>query len=76
MLLLWQIGADWRFDPDLETEVEISFSEVSTDHTRLELRHRNLQRNGDQAEQMRAVFDSPRRMDGHFDPLRRAGQLY
>lgn len=59
VVLLWQIGADWRFDPGFETEVDVTFTEESPGHTRLDLRHRNLHRYGDSAEQMRAVFDSP-----------------
>jgi uncharacterized protein YndB with AHSA1/START domain len=59
VVLLWQIGADWQFDPDFETEVEVIFSEDQPGRTRLQLRHRNLQRYGDNTEQMRAVFDHP-----------------
>jgi hypothetical protein len=60
VVLLWQIGADWRFDPAFETEVEVTFTEESPDRTRLDLRHCNLQRYGDNAEQMRAIFDDPK----------------
>jgi hypothetical protein len=59
VVLLWQIGADWQFDPEFETEVEVTFSEDGPDRTRLDLRHRNLQRYGDSADQMRAIFDDP-----------------
>jgi uncharacterized protein YndB with AHSA1/START domain len=56
---VWQIAADWEFDPELETEVEITLVEESPGQTRLDLRHRHLERYGDQAEMMRSVFDSP-----------------
>ncbi|GBE65882.1 ATPase [Mycobacterium sp. MFM001] len=59
VVLLWQIGADWRFDPDFETEVEVTFTPEGADRTRLDLRHRNLQRYGEATEQMRAIFDDP-----------------
>lgn len=59
VVLLWQIGADWRFDPSLETEVEVTFVEESPGRTRLDLRHRHLERYGDQAETLRGIFDSP-----------------
>jgi hypothetical protein len=62
--MLWQIGADWQFDPTFETEVELTFSEEGPDRSRLDLRHRNLQRYGDNAEQMRAIFDDPSGWDG------------
>ena len=59
VLLLWQIGVDWQFDPEFETEVEVTFSEDGLDRTRVDLRHRNLQRYGDKTDQMRAIFDDP-----------------
>jgi uncharacterized protein YndB with AHSA1/START domain len=59
VVLLWQIDADWQFDPEFETEVEVTFSEEGPDRCRLDLRHRNLQRYGDKADQMRAIFDDP-----------------
>jgi hypothetical protein len=59
VVLLWQIGADWQFDPEFETEVEVTFSEEGPDHSRLDLRHCNLQRYGANTEQMRAIFDDP-----------------
>jgi uncharacterized protein YndB with AHSA1/START domain len=60
VVLLWQIAANWQFDPGFETEVEVTFTEEAGDRTRLELRHRNLQRYGDATEQMRAIFDDPK----------------
>jgi hypothetical protein len=59
VVLLWQIGADWQFDPDFETEVEVTFTPDGADRTRLDLRHCNLQRYGEATEQMRAIFDDP-----------------
>jgi hypothetical protein len=59
VLLLWQIGADWQFDPGFETEVEVTFSAEGPDRCRLDLCHRNLQRYGASTEQMRAIFDDP-----------------
>ena len=59
VVLLWQIGADWQFDPEFETEVEVTFSAEGPDRCRLDLRHGNLQRYGDSTEQMRAIFDDP-----------------
>jgi hypothetical protein len=72
LVLLWQIGADWQFDPDFETEVDVTFTEETPGHTRLDLRHRNLDRYRDQTEQMRAVFDSP---DGWTGTLARFADL-
>lgn len=59
VVLLWQLTADWKFDPDFETEVEVSFADAGPGHTKVELRHRNLQRYGDRAEPMRTALGSP-----------------
>lgn len=59
LVLLWQIGVNWTFDPDLETEVEVSFIPEAVGHTRVELRHRHLERYGGQADTMRGIFESP-----------------
>lgn len=64
VVLLWQIGADWQFDPEFETEVEVTFTEEAGGRTLVELRHRNLQRYGDATEQMRAIFDDPKGWTG------------
>ncbi|WP_135456284.1 SRPBCC family protein [Mycobacterium sp. DL99] len=59
LVLLWQINADWKFDPDFETEVEVTFSELEPGRTRLDLTHRNLDRYGDRAAEIRSALDSP-----------------
>jgi uncharacterized protein YndB with AHSA1/START domain len=59
LVLAWQIGADWRFDPGLVTEVELRFSPEGAGMTRVELEHRHLERMGDAAESVRTAVDSP-----------------
>jgi hypothetical protein len=59
LLLAWQIGADWRYDPDLETEIEILFRELGPKLTRVELEHRKLETFGDKAEAMKEMFERP-----------------
>jgi uncharacterized protein YndB with AHSA1/START domain len=54
----WDIGADWKYDPKLGTEVEVRFIAESPDTTRVELEHRHLERYGAKTETMRATFDS------------------
>ena len=58
VVLAWQIGADWKYDPDLTTEVEVTFTPVEGGATRVDLEHRNLERFGDKAETVRASIDS------------------
>jgi uncharacterized protein YndB with AHSA1/START domain len=41
-LLAWQLNAEWTYDPDFETEVEIRF-EADGDGTQIEFEHRRLE---------------------------------
>jgi hypothetical protein len=59
LVLAWQINADWRYDPGLLTEVEVRFIAEDDHVTRVELEHRNLERMGDKAGQVRTGIDSP-----------------
>lgn len=58
LVLDWQIGAAWSFDPGLHTEVEVRFLPVDGG-TRVELEHRDLEAFGDAAPEMATTFDSP-----------------
>jgi uncharacterized protein YndB with AHSA1/START domain len=57
LVLAWQLDADWRYDPDLVTEVELRFV-PDGDGTRVELEHRNLERLGARAAEVRAAVSS------------------
>ena len=72
VVLAWQIGADWKYDPALVTEVEITFTAINVSETRVELEHRHLERLGPNAEQIRAAFDSE---DGWNGVLKGFGQV-
>jgi uncharacterized protein YndB with AHSA1/START domain len=58
LLLAWQLRHDFTYDPDLVTEVEVTFAPEG-DGTRVNLEHRNLERLGDNAEVLRQSIDSP-----------------
>lgn len=49
LVLAWQLGRDKRFDPDLVTEVELTFTAAASGGTDVRLEHRNLQRFGQDA---------------------------
>lgn len=53
VLLHWQLNADFAYDPELETEVEVRFS-PDGDGSRVDFEHRRLELFGDKAEQLRA----------------------
>jgi uncharacterized protein YndB with AHSA1/START domain len=59
LLLAWQLNAEWRFDRNLVTEVEVRFIPDGADATRVELEHRHLERFGDRVEAVRNSLDSP-----------------
>ena len=59
LVLAWRLGPDFKFNPDLLTEVEVRFIAEGEGHTRVELEHRLLENWGDQAEQTRGMVDSP-----------------
>lgn len=60
LVLVWQIGGDFKYDPSVESEVEIRFVSMSPARTRVELEHRNFERMGEKAEMARGAVDSPR----------------
>ena len=63
LVLAWQLNADWTFDPDLVTEVELRFVPDGVTATLVELEHRNLERFGERAEQVLRQIDSPNGWD-------------
>lgn len=58
LVLTWDITAEWKFDPDLNTEIEVRFVPDGKNGTRVELEHRRLDRYGARRDEMRAIFDT------------------
>jgi hypothetical protein len=58
LLLSWDISADWQYDPDLKTELEVRFIPEGKDITRVELEHHRLDRYGARRDEMRTIFDT------------------
>ena len=58
LLLAWQLDANFRYQPDLVTEVEVRFI-AEGDATRVEFEHRNLERFGAHAETVRGKVGAP-----------------
>jgi uncharacterized protein YndB with AHSA1/START domain len=59
VVLNWQINAEWTFDPEQLTELELRFTVLSDSSTRVELEHRKLEGLGAGAADVRAQFDDP-----------------
>jgi DNA-binding transcriptional ArsR family regulator len=59
LLLTWQVSSRWTYeeDPARSSEIEVTFTPVGADATRVELRHRHLERYGPEAERMRRILD-------------------
>jgi Activator of Hsp90 ATPase homolog 1-like protein len=59
LILGWQLNAEWKFDADFVTELEVRFIAEGPTATRVELEHRDLEKYGDKAAAVRASLDSP-----------------
>jgi uncharacterized protein YndB with AHSA1/START domain len=57
-VMAWQINGQWQFDPSLITEVEVRFAAEGPNRTRISLEHRNIDRFGASAEQIKKAFES------------------
>ena len=58
LLLAWQINTNFKYDPDLITELEISFAPAKAGGTVVKLEHRNLERLGAGAETFVGMLDA------------------
>jgi uncharacterized protein YndB with AHSA1/START domain len=59
VVLAWQLNAKFEFDPNFETEVEITFVADGEKKTRVTLEHKHLERFGAAEAAMVAAFESP-----------------
>jgi len=57
LLLGWQISPQWIYDPDLLTEVELTFAPAEGGGTLVTLEHRNLERFGADASHAEKLRD-------------------
>lgn len=66
VVLAWQLNAEFTYDPDFETTVEVRFTRDG-DHTLVDFEHRDLDRFGPNAEAVRGNYDTG--MDGGWREL-------
>jgi uncharacterized protein YndB with AHSA1/START domain len=52
LVLAWQLNAEFRYDPNFSTEVEVSFTTLGSQRTRVDFEHRDLERFGAAAERL------------------------
>ncbi len=55
LLLAWQLNGQFAYDPDLVTEVELTFAPLGSG-ARVTLEHRNLERFGADAERVTGLL--------------------
>ena len=67
VVLVWQLSAQWQFDPTLHTEVDVRFIAIDDRTTSVELEHRGLDAYGDDAVAMRDTFASPNGWTGMLE---------
>jgi uncharacterized protein YndB with AHSA1/START domain len=60
LILAWQLDGDWKYNPALVLEVEVTFTALEAGVTRVDLEHRNLERYGDRAAEVREKVGSDR----------------
>lgn len=58
LVLAWQLNGEFKYDPDLITEVEVSFTALGPKRTQVDFEHRNLERFGELAERLRGNMDT------------------
>ncbi len=66
VVLAWQLNADWTYNSKFETTIEVRFVPEG-DHTLVEFEHRDLERFGARAEELRGGYESG--MDGGWSAL-------
>ena len=66
VLLASQLTADWAYDPDFETTVEVRFT-PDGEYTIVDFEHRDLGRSGDRAAEIRGGYESG--MEGGWGEL-------
>jgi uncharacterized protein YndB with AHSA1/START domain len=66
LVLAWQLDADWKYDPGFATTVEVTFT-VDGDATVVAFEHRDLERYGERAAEVRGGYESG--MDGGWAAL-------
>jgi DNA-binding transcriptional ArsR family regulator/uncharacterized protein YndB with AHSA1/START domain len=60
LLLTFQVSSAWKYepDPDLGSQIEVTFTPQDPHTTRVDLTHRHLERYGSEAERMRRILDA------------------
>jgi uncharacterized protein YndB with AHSA1/START domain len=69
LVLAWQITAQWQYDANFITEVEVTFTPEGPKQTRVVLEHRDLERFGAAAAEIRKALDGDGGWTRHMQRL-------
>ena len=60
-VISWDVSVQWQLETDRDrtSEVEVRFTAIAPDRTRVDLEHRNIERHGPGWEEMRDAVGSP-----------------
>jgi uncharacterized protein YndB with AHSA1/START domain len=58
LVLAWQLNFEFKFDPALITEVEVTFTPLGPNRTQVDFEHRNLERFGASAAGVAGAMDA------------------
>jgi uncharacterized protein YndB with AHSA1/START domain len=67
VVLAWQLTAEWAYDSDFVTELDVRFESLGPTRTLVDLEHRGLENYGDDMEKIREQFESPMGWQGLLD---------
>ena len=69
LVLAWQINANWQYEPNFVTEVEINFIQQGPTQTLLAFEHKDIERFGEKAPEIWSAFDSEKGWTGMLKAL-------
>lgn len=73
LVLVWQLDAQWAYDRDLDTELELRFLADGA-ATLVELEHRYIERMGEGAATARAAVDAPGGWSAILEEFRKSAE--
>jgi uncharacterized protein YndB with AHSA1/START domain len=75
LVLSWEISAQWKPDPRLRSEIELTFIAAGPKTTRVELLHHKFETMGeDDGKNMRGMVDSPGGWSGLLEAFRKEAE--
>jgi uncharacterized protein YndB with AHSA1/START domain len=74
LVLSWQLTAKWEFDPSFVTEIEVKFTAEGPKRTLVHFEHRNLERYGEAAPDLRKSIAAKEGWGDTLDAFKRAAE--